>query len=338
MAVTTSGARSGVLPGINYGDPRLLAPTPRALGTIREIGNTGNMGNTVDIGAAVGQGMGLTRALLQISEEAKARPLRQQLAEIQLQEAVARSPVTTQLAQLELGEAQRRASIPNQIVESVDITGGERRMRPLDIDAGFGNIEAVEEFTPRVRTTTGREIGVGGTERPFTRTDTLATGQQIQSEADKAASLAESRLAQARIAEMRATTYDELSKAKATTDALRAENDRIKADAAAARVQNALNDPGWTNVRSGEDPTTGELVVNQVSRATGELRAIRTGQRASASSIDRLISALSGPPSAETQSETPSFATEAEAEAAGAAGLLKPGTKIMIGGRPARWQ
>jgi hypothetical protein len=170
--ITTSGFGVNVMPGINYLDPRMMAP---AYGSIIP---------------AAAQGMGAAGDFFNMQENAQARPLRQQLAQIQLQEAqnrLAMAPLEQQLAALRLGEAQQRAAVPQFITENVDIVGGGRELRAADPNATFENFQITEEFTPRQRVTRGQEVLAGGVVRPGERRETLASAAQVAAEAEKQA-------------------------------------------------------------------------------------------------------------------------------------------------------
>lgn len=147
---------------------------------------------------ALSQGLGAAQQFAQIVDTAQERPVRRQLQQIQLDEAKARLallPVEQQLAAIRLGEAQQQAAIPEFVVDGSDIVGGEPRLSARNIDAGFGNIEFAEEFTPRERVTRGRQIGAGGIVSPFERRETLASVPQVKAEIAKAALDAETKRA-----------------------------------------------------------------------------------------------------------------------------------------------
>lgn len=170
--ITTSGFHVSAVPGINYPDPRLMAP---ALGGIIP---------------AAGQGMGVAGDFFTMRENAQLRPTRRALADIQLQEAknrMAMAPLEQQLAALRLGEAQQRAAIPTEIVESVDIIGGGKRLAPLNPSASFEDFTIMEEFAPRVKRTGGTRVAAGGVTSPFMRDETMASGEQVRAEAEKRA-------------------------------------------------------------------------------------------------------------------------------------------------------
>jgi hypothetical protein len=160
-----------------------------------------------------------------MQENARARPLREQLAQIQLQEAqnrLAMAPLEQQLAALRLGEAQQQAAIPQFITENVDIVGGDQQLRAVNPDAPFADFQITEEFAPRQRVTRGQEVLAGGVVRPGERRETAADLQR-QAASDRLAASAESRLAanQESLALYR--------QAQAETARMKAENDGLKA-------------------------------------------------------------------------------------------------------------
>lgn len=159
-----------MMPRTDFADPRLLTP---------------NYGSIIP---GVGQGLGVAGQFAQIYENAQNAPIRRQLAQIQLDEARARSamrPLEMELAQLRLGEAQQQAAIPQQIIEGVEVVGGEPMLTPRNLDAGFGNIEFDETFTPRERITRGTSVAAGGAKSPFEKRETLLTAMQAEAEAEK---------------------------------------------------------------------------------------------------------------------------------------------------------
>lgn len=168
--ITTSGFQVTARPGIDYVDPRSMAPAYDK------------------VIPSISQGLGTVGQFAQIMDEAKMSPLRRRLAQIQIQDAEARlalAPIEEQMAVARLQEAQQNAAVPHVLADTVELSGGERRLAPRNLDAGFGNIQFDESYTPRVRTTTGREIGAGGAVTPFSRTETLATAAQVEADAIK---------------------------------------------------------------------------------------------------------------------------------------------------------
>lgn len=236
--IQTSGFQVQVRPGIEYLDPRLMAP---AYG---------------DIIPNVSRGASLIPQFAQIREEAQMRPIRQQLAGIQLQEAMNRlemAPIEQQLARLRLGEMQQQAGVPEFITEGVELTGGDRRLAAVDINAPFENFQFTEEFTPKERVIRGQRVLAGGAVEPFERRETLASPADLrrQASADKLAAQAEQRLG---------ANQESLSAyrtAQAEIAALRAENDRIKANAAMQRAETLENNPsyGFVDVKKQDGKT-----------------------------------------------------------------------------------
>jgi hypothetical protein len=76
------------------------------------------------------------------------------------------------------------------------------------------------------------------------------------------------------------------------------------------------------------------LALRQAKSPTATLRSVMDAQRGSAPVAPGPTPAVSAPPTAPAPSgNIPTFATEAEAEAAG----LTPGTRVIIGGEPGTW-
>lgn len=229
--INTSGFQVQARPGIEYVDPRLMAP---AYSNIIPAARSG----------------------FEFGESVRMAPLRQQLADIQLQEAenrLAMSPLEQQLAALRLGEMQQQAAIPEFVTEGVDIVGGDRRLAAVDINAPFESFEIAEDFAPKERVVRGQRVLAGGGVEPFERRETLATPADLRRQAasDKLAAQAEQRLA---------ANQESLSAyrtAQAEIAALRAENDRIKANAAMQRAETLENNPsyGFVDVKRADGKT-----------------------------------------------------------------------------------
>lgn len=278
MAVRTSGANVSVMPGVNYLDPRLLAPAYASLAP------------------ALAQGADLVGDFFRIREAADQRPLRKRAAEIQLQEAENRllsAPLAQEMERLRIQEAQRKLAIPERVVDEISLTGGDTRTTLLNPDAKFGELEFGTEVTPLGRVTIGREIGAGGEISPFRTSEMLKTGEQLRMEREAASALSGYRTSLAEAAENRAATAAEAATAKAETDRIRALAEQQKAEIARMRVEAELNDPKWRTQRAGADPVTGELILNQVS-VDGDIRQVRTGQLFSPSTVSKFMGGLGG--------------------------------------------
>ncbi len=335
------GYQLNVLPQVGQVDPRLFSGAGQFLGGL----NTG---------------IGAYNALQNISDEAEASPVRRRLRDISLtnaENALSLAPLEDARKRVTLAQPIERVlsggieEVPRYELQPMtdeegkpvfDKAGNPRMERPAGNDV-FAT-ETVEVIDP----TTGAKHVITRRTKP---TQTVEQAALAADQADYRDSLAAIRQQQANTA--------------AEAAALRGENDRIKADAMATRAEAALNDPKWRTVSSGVD-AAGNLVVNQVN-ADGELRAVPTGQKprsntaifgglnlygnqgnagaAPAAGIDPAIAALAtqfggskGPviaPVATTPGRV--FNTVQEAEAAAAAGVLRPGDKITVGGRPATW-
>lgn len=338
-ALQSQGFQLGVMPQLGQIDPRLFNTSGQLIGGFQS-------------------GLGAYGALQNISDEAVARPVRNRLRDIQLanaESALALAPLEDQRRRITLAQPIERViaggleEVPRyelqpmfdeEGVAVLDRNGQQRMERPAGADVfATETIEVIDPATGRKQTVTRRT-------KP---TQTLEQAALAADQADYRDQIAAIRLQQA-------ATQSEAATAKA-------ENDRIKADAIAARAEAALNDPKWRTVSSGVD-ATGNLVINQVN-SDGELRAVSTGQKprannsffgsfnlggglpatgAAPANIDPAISALvnqiggnrpASVPIAPTPART--FNTVQEAEAAAAAGILRPGDKITVGGRAATW-
>lgn len=252
--VQTQGFQVQERPRVDFADPRLLVP------------------NLSGILPAAQQGLGMYGNLQAIADDARARPIRQRLQDISLvnaENALALSPL----------ENARRRTVLQQPIERVlgggleevqryplqpmldeegkpvfDSSGNPRMERPAGSDVFSTElVEVVDPVSGQAHTVTRRG-------KP---TQTLEQAALAADQADYRDQLAAIRAQNAATAAAAAET--------------RGENDRIKADAMAARAEAALNDPKWRTVSSGED-AAGNLVINQVD-ADGQLRTIPTGQK-----------------------------------------------------------
>lgn len=176
--VTTSGFQVQARPGIDYLDPRLMAPAyDRLL-------------------PAVGQGVAFGNNLYQIAENAQMRPIRKRLGEIQLaqaEQALEMAPLEQQRTLAQIAEMQQNAAVPIQITENIGLSGGD--MSRTGVGDTFEDFQITEELTPRVRTVSGYEIGPGGVRSPFQKTETLATAAQVRADAQKQAAAIEAQRA-----------------------------------------------------------------------------------------------------------------------------------------------
>ena len=346
--ITTSGFQVSARPGIDYVDPRLMAPAYDR------------------IIPSVSQGLGAVGQLAQIIDDAQSRPIRRRLAQIQLQEAQNRldlAPLEEQMAVARLQEAQQNAAVPHILTDTVDLSGGEKQLAPRNLDAGFGNIQFDESYAPRIRTTTGREIGAGGVVTPFTRTETLATAAQVEADAIKqaAAIKAQEALATQRGREKefesqalirgyqeaidsgdeeQAAIYKKLIDRKAmapgilpagTISGRKLEEIAVRIGIPFDVIQNIADTPAGASAISKLNKQA--ILASQgkfpdvpwIRLTPDELAAVNAAK-------------LGGADTPAINASVPSFSTVAEAEAAAKAGKLKDGTKIIVGGKPATWK
>lgn len=296
----------------------------------------------------------------------------QQLRRAQAERDAMMAPIQIELYKAQLAQAQQKAAMP-------DIVWGDSRIvdnsmmnpappEPVLDSAGQPVIgfdgQPLMQSTPRqvmeygdiVRESTGTEYLPGGATRPTTKKETLKLAAERKAEGQNRESLIAQREAGAKAAEERLRIQEQLGaerlRIQEELGRAKIEVDTMKAELAQAKAEAALADPKWRTVSSGEK--NGQLVINQVN-ASGELRAIPTGQKArgnnaffgtvnmgqipsgGGNSVDDIMAKYSGG-SQSAAATPPSFATVEEAEAAGKAGSLKPGTKIIIAGRSATWQ
>lgn len=329
--ITTSGFQVQERLNPQYADPRLLTPQYER------------------IIPSLSQGLGVASQFAQIADEAQSRPIRRQMQQLQLEEAQARLamlPIQQQIQALQLGEAQQQAAIPEQIVEGVEIVGGTP-----------GPAEFDDIYTPRERVTRGQSIAAGGVMSPYERRETLLTGEQVGAEAEKArlASLTATALANQR---NRGKEFEVSALTQLIEDA-KAEGDDEKVQIYEARL-NKLNtvrpvlssqdiyDRNIAKAASDAGITfdAAKRLADTPAGAAVLARAAASNKQAVASSpVPISLSASDRALIAQATEELPAptgvartFATIQDAEAAAAAGILKDGTKIIVGGKPATWR
>lgn len=325
--ITTSGFGVQVMPRYPDIDPRLLAPQ---LSQILPAAAQG-----FDFGAGIAR----TRA------EEQMRPLRQRLSELQLEDATARqvlTPLEIQRRRIELELPIEQVigggieAVPRFAPETITLEDGTTRTeRPAGDDIfATETVRVIDPVTGAISTTTRRG-------KPL---QTVEQAAQLAEMNDYRDQLAAANLQRAEAASLAA--------------AAKAESDKVKAEAAMLRAQVLQNRPdvGFVDVKREDGRTVRQYfpkgnpqkIIHEIDR--GELgndlfnfgTVIQGGgapakTAAAASDFEAGVRELAGigAPAAESPR---TFNTVAEAEAAGAAGLLKPGTKIIVGGRPATWQ
>jgi hypothetical protein len=235
--------------------------------------------------------MGLVGQFQQIQDEAKMRPIRAALAQIQLanqQQALQDAPLSRQLRLAQISEAQQNAAVPHQIIDSVTLSGGTPNLVVADPNADFADYQISKDgYTPRIRTTSGSSIGAGGIASPFERTETLATGEQVAREIATSEALNASRLNQG------SKTY-EFDQLKQKMDAAAADGDAEGAAFYKARMDKLTSAPvAWVTTKSSVD-ADGNLILNQINKATGELREVPTGRKPSLSERQLMMMQFTG--------------------------------------------
>lgn len=343
---TTDGFRVGVMPETRFVDPRLVSP------------------RYGDILPAVGQGLSLY-------DQFQTMPTRRRLGEIQLQEAENRlglAPIQQQLARAQLDEALQNAATPRVLPGNVMIED-QTKFYPAALDEEgrptgdgervMGDLVQIQEeqlvgpggvVTPRVVRKTIKAAADREAESAYKAAQidaTRALGEQrrtgkdfestrlveLYNNAVQEGDLEAARLYKARI--------DRLNQAPGILPEGTAYNRRIEQlaadagvtlDAARELAQNAqgaelLAKAAVANkaaARSVLPPT-----INAEERA--QLRAPGADYQASITeTLQRGRPAAGG--------GTPTFNSVAEAEAAAQRGQIKPGQKIIVGGRSATWQ
>lgn len=232
---TGGGYNLSVLPQIQQVDPRLFTTGGQFIGGLNS-------------------GFGAYGALQNIGDEAAARPIKRQLANIQLADAQNRlelAPLEQQLRLAQISEAQQNAAFPRELVDAVEVTGGS----PSGAGAFVGDTGEFYEpktFSPEVKTTSGKRY-VGGDITPFTKTETLATPEAVELRDTKERLLlaSESR----RLAEQ-----ESLAK-------YRQEKNNI--------ARQVANNPDWARGQSGAD-SNGNLVTVYFNKKNGQQITVPT--------------------------------------------------------------
>lgn len=319
------------MPQVNFADPRLTTP---------QYGN---------ILPSLAQGF-------QFSQQVQDAPIRQKLAQIQLQreqEQLAMAPLREQLAQIQLADAQKRAAVPEWIAGDVTL---ENAVSPYDYPAldENGNRTAPMPLGDLVQITEGQQIGPGGVMTPFTQRKTLKTAADREAAAEAAKALNDYRgdLGQAAITRAQ-NAAGKIALGKKLSQGVNPATGTL-----VVTVQNP--DGSIEQVDTGQiaPPTLAEQILGGLGAVGGKgptnlaqspvmqpLGSIGKPPRFQipAGTVDEptqaLISQLAGAFDAGVASKpTTSYATLADAQAAAAAGTLKKGTKITIGGVPGTWQ
>lgn len=336
--ITTGGFQISERLNPQYLDPRLLTP---------------NYGNIIP---GLSQGLGAAGQFLQLADEAQARPLRRELQQLQIEDARSRAglrPLETQRRRLELaqpirtslGNSIKRIAVPDELVPRLDEAGNpmlDAAGNPImENVAGTGGTDVMlSERFREVSPLTGAQNIVDVDERPI---QTMEQGRNTESliDAREAAALAAS----------------ERLRLTGERDAAKAENDRIKADAARVRAELLAQNPGvsYVDVKREDGRTIRQYFPKgEPGRIIHEIDRGELGAEDFLTTLMRQQPKTAGVPVAPTaagdfQSRTnsilgrgpavdvPAFSTVQEAEAAGRNGLLKPGTKITVGGKPATW-
>lgn len=341
--ITTAGFQVSERLNPQFLDPRLLTP---------------QYGNIIP---AVSQGLGAAGQFAQIYENAQQAPVRRRLAQIQLEEAagrVAGIPLQQQMNQLQLARLQQPIErvvgsgieeVPRYDLQPMvdeleqpllDASGAPRMERPAGLDVfGTETVEVYDPVSKTVKTVTRRA-------KPLQTLEQAASSQSIMDAREAAALAAEER-----------------NRLTAERDIAAANVARIRADAAMLRAQDLADNPDMEESATTLDEN-GNVVLNFVNKKTMQRVAIPTGQKRSATStfnifgsrgpgasipasgapqksaadIAARFSNRAAPPSVKPSVPVPAFATTLEAEAAARAGLLKDGTKITVGGKPATWR
>lgn len=346
--ISTGGFNVSALPGINY----LPASQMTA--------------NLSGIMPAFSQGLSVASQLQQIQDEAQGRPIRQQLQQIALQDAQANLAGRTandKLKMLQIAHAGQpmerilsteisRIQKPHDINDSVTV---DDNGRPIfaegDTNYDLVPIQKVEVTDP----STGEKAVIERRLTPITTSEQLEDRQdKLEISKLREESLSGQRKAQAELAAARLSSPDWTRVGYGTNPAGKevfiimnkktGQKQEIPTDL--MPVQSGLGAIGAVlQGLTGGSATPAAAPVNIAAPAPAFSLNGQAGQLQNAAAvnadaavdeetqalIDRLSS--SAPAAAPT-----AFKTPADAEAAAAAGLIKKGQKITVGGRSATWQ
>lgn len=347
--ISTDGFSVRALPDVRFADPRLLAPNYGALLP------------------SLGEG-------LRVAEDVRMSPMRINLAGIQLQEAqnrLAMAPLEQQLAALRLGEAQRKAAMPE--ILPGDITYEDTtKIFPAALDES-GNRTGPDDVIrgDLIEVQSGTSYGSGGVATPYTRRKTIKTAEQRQVESEKQAVALDAARALAsqrqRGKEFESATLiqlynDAVDSGDAEAAALyKARIDKLNAPpgilptgtAYQRRIEQLAADAGITleaanrlaKTPDGAEALAQAAVANKAAARSPFGAPVVTSQQKELISgagrpvgFEDEVSAAFAPRAPARNGAVKIFSTVADAEAAGAAGLLQPGEKINIAGRSATWQ
>jgi hypothetical protein len=348
--VNTGGFQVQARPGIDYVDPRLMAA-----GYDRII-------------PALGQGIGVGNNLSQIAEAAQMRPMRRRLAEISVQQAeadLANTPLKQRQLLAQIANAEQNAAIPT-IIPGTSFIEDQTRLYPAALDEdGRPTGEGERVIGDLIQITDEDVYGPGGTKTTRQVRKTLKTAADREAEAAKQAVSLESARAlatqrnrgkQFEAVEL-AQLYDEALASgdgelaalyKSRLDRLNTQPNRIESGdtyeremektAARAGVPIALARE-LAKTPEGAQALAAQAAANMASAKNEILPptvSARQRQLLAGDELEAELGDLLGAPAATPA--VPAFNSIQEAEAAGRNGLLKPGQKILVGGKSATWQ
>ncbi len=329
-AVNTGGFQVSAIPRTDFVDPRLLTPNSQILSGIMD-------------GA---QGV---NKLYQIAQDARMRPIQQQLAQIQL------------------AQAQQEAAMPRIIPGDV-VLQDQTRIFPAALDEeGVRTGPTETEYGDLVQISSGQRVGAGGVITPFETRKTVKTAADREAQAAKDAANLEAINA---LAAQRTTgkTYesqaliDGYNAAVTNGDAQEAAMYKALIDRKAAmpgilptgtafqrRVEQLAADAGITMATAESLSKTQEGMQALAQAAVANKAAARSpfGAPQLTAAQNELLHGAQEPEFTDRVGDilsrgsdgksVPSFATAQEAASAAASGVIKNGQKIIVNGVPGTW-
>lgn len=354
--IQTRGFEVSVMPNVQLADPRMFDPYSGIVNGLAAGTNiAGGLQNIM---------LNRQRQNLADAQEARAaemaaynqsrRPIQEQLQNMQIEEG-------------QLGLTSLRATVPRKVAEAqMPIENQTGTFIDIDDDGNevqYGNIQFVDPVTKEKGTYTGRPL------------KTLRTAAQIAADAERAAVANESSRA---LAAQRGTIKDPYGYAVAELEQAQAEGDAKGVEYWSARIKRLNAQPGILvpgtvadreieklsvdasvtlgqaqvlaqtqeglsamqklaaiksfTAKNGVPPAMIKLTPEEQAVLNSSKQAATNPAAPAARPMPRPAAAAAPKPAART------FATVADAEAAAAAGLIRPGDEISVAGQLGQWQ
>lgn len=317
------------MPNVQFADPRLLG---------------GNLGSIVP---AASQGMELYSQIDKAGDEAYSGPIKRRLQQLQLQEAqqkIASLPLEQQLKLAQIAEAQQNAAVPREVIDQITPEDTTQEFQTALDENGQRTGEPEKVVGDLYQIETGTRYGANGVQTPFTRKKLVKDAESRVLEQRRVEDLDQYRTGLVDVQRLKA----ELTKAKLDNpnyqklgygvneaghvvytlrNTKTGEIEHV--DSGNAPVQSGLAG-AFTAVLGGGTATAQKLTVPAVAAPVAAVGVDADTQAL----IDGIARNLTSP----AQSAPTNFNTLDDAQAAANNGLIKPGQRIIVGGKSGVWQ